>query len=60
MDFVRHFGIRVTVTTVGDPPGWAATASHVGTPRNCYIFVGGNQTRNNAATLEGVPECDYP
>ena len=44
----------ISVTATGT--GWSATASNVGTPRTCGIFVG-NATPPMAGQAEGQPVC---
>lgn len=48
-------GVTITINeaTMG---GWSATAAHVNTPRQCYLFVGG-AAPVGAATQEGQVAC---
>jgi len=56
--YVPSAGVTVAVVSTTNPAGWAATASHSATTKKCYIFLAGNQTSNNVATIEGEPKCD--
>lgn len=53
--FSSSRGVTITVneTTSG---GWSATASHSGTPRQCFLYTG-NVTPVGVAPVEGQVTC---
>jgi prepilin-type N-terminal cleavage/methylation domain-containing protein len=54
--FVPSAGVTIAATANGGT-GWRATASHRGTPKKCFIFVG-DQGPYGLATTAGEPRCD--
>ena len=54
--FVPSPGVSVNATANAGT-GWKATATHTGTPKRCYIFLG-DQGPNGTATVAGEPRCD--
>ena len=56
-NFIPSAGVSVTVTEDAGL-GWNATATHSGTTKSCYIFVGSSPGALGTATIEGEPRCD--
>lgn len=49
-------GVTITINEA-TAMGWAATTSHLNTPRRCYLWVGGAAPVGSAAQ-EGAIKCD--